>query len=260
MKFFMKPVLLAEDHAVNCLVIQEQLRILGYTSEVAKDGEVALQMWQSGRFSLLLTDCNMPVMDGFELAEAIRRQEQADVHIPIIAVTASVMRSEVQRCLASGMDDYLPKPLRINELAAMLEKWLPAQPATGAAKLANATTSAKSSETIPFVVWDMQVLVNLVGEDAELQRTVLADFLNLSSVTISIIRAAIKAGNAQQAGNEAHKLKSGSRTVGAMLLGEYCQKLESAGRDDDMQSCRAIIESLDKCYTEATQAITQYLR
>ena len=254
----MKPVLLAEDHAVNCIVIQEQLRILGYASEVAKDGQIALQMWQSGKFSLLLTDCNMPVMDGFELAGAIRRQEPADVHIPIIAVTANVTRSDVQRCLASGMDDYLPKPLRINELAAMLEKWLPAQTVTGAAKLASATTSAKSSETT--VVWDIQVLANLVGDDTELQHSVLADFLDISSVTISTIHAAIEAGNAQQAGKEAHKMKSASRTVGAMGLGEYCQKLETAGRADNLQSCRALIESLDKCYTEATQAITQYLR
>jgi len=256
--FPMKPVLLAEDNAVNCIVIQEQLRVLGYSSEVAKDGLVALQMWQSGGFSLLLTDCNMPVMDGFELASTIRQQEQAGMHIPIVAVTANVTKSDVQRCQASGMDDYLSKPLRITELAKMLERWLPEQ--SGAAVVAAPASTTAPAETPAVAVWDVQVLVNLVGDDTELQRSVLADFLRLSNVTIGTIHTAIEAGNAKQAGDEAHKLKSSSRTVGAMLLGDCCQKLESAGRADDMQSCLEIIGSLDHCHAEATQAITQYLR
>jgi CheY-like chemotaxis protein len=117
-------ILLAEDNETNQEVIQEQLRILGYACEIADDGEAALRLWRSGRFALLLTDCNMPIMDGFELTEAIRRSERQGVRSPIIAVTANAMQGEAMRCLERGMDDYLCKPMRIDALAAMLTKWL----------------------------------------------------------------------------------------------------------------------------------------
>ncbi|MFZ4623088.1 MAG: PAS domain S-box protein, partial [Rhodoferax sp.] len=118
-------VLLAEDNETNRDVLQQQLTLLGYAAEVAEDGREALEKWQSGRFALLLTDCHMPQMDGFALTAAIRQAEGAGVRLPIIAVTASAMQGEVQRCLDAGMDDYLAKPLRLQELAPMLAKWLP---------------------------------------------------------------------------------------------------------------------------------------
>lgn len=252
----MNLILLAEDNVVNCKVIQEQLRILGYASEVGKDGEEALQMWQSGRFSLLLTDCNMPLMNGFELAAAIRRQEQAGTRIPIVAVTANVSGSDVQRCLASGMDDYLSKPLRVNELERMLVKWLPEKTDVGTAVVAGLP---RSTGTPPLVVWDVNILVNLLGDDTELRRSILADFQHTTSHAISAINAAIEAGNAKQAAAEAHKLKSASRTVGAMLLGEECQKMETAGRAGDIKACQKIAGGVQQSYADATAAIAQYL-
>ncbi len=119
-----KLILLAEDNETNRDVIQEQLRLLGYGAEVAEDGVTALEKWRTGRFALLLTDCHMPLMDGFELTALIRKEEVSGSHMPIIAVTASAMLGEAQRCLDCGMDDYLSKPLRMNELGPMLAKWL----------------------------------------------------------------------------------------------------------------------------------------
>ena len=120
-------ILLAEDNEINQEVMQEQLRLLGYVCECAADGEQALALWRSGRFALLLTDCHMPHMDGFELTGSIRREQAAGLHLPIIAVTANAMQGEAQRCRDAGMDDYLCKPLRLDELGPMLSKWLPAQ-------------------------------------------------------------------------------------------------------------------------------------
>jgi CheY-like chemotaxis protein len=85
-------------------------------------------MWQAnpGRYALLLSDCHMPNLDGCGLTEAIRQAEPHGARLPIIAVTANAMQGEAQRCRERGMDDYLSKPLRMTELAPMLEKWLPA--------------------------------------------------------------------------------------------------------------------------------------
>jgi CheY-like chemotaxis protein len=94
---------------------------------VAEDGAIALRMWQSnpGRYALLLSDCHMPNLDGFGLTEAIRAAEPEGTRMPIVAVTANAMQGEAQRCFDRGMDSYLSKPLRMNELAATLNKWLP---------------------------------------------------------------------------------------------------------------------------------------
>jgi PAS domain S-box-containing protein len=120
-------ILLAEDNEINRDVMQEQLRLLGYTCELAEDGAIALQMWQAnpGRYALLLSDCHMPNLDGFGLTEAIRRAEPAGTRLPIIAVTANAMQGEAERCRERGMDDYLSKPLRMNVLREVLGKWLP---------------------------------------------------------------------------------------------------------------------------------------
>ena len=121
-------ILLAEDNETNREVMQEQLHLLGYACEMAEDGAIAWQMWQAnpGRYALLLSDCHMPNLDGFGLTEAIRQAEPHGTRLPIIAVTANAMQGEAQRCRERGMDDYLSKPLRMTELAPMLEKWLPA--------------------------------------------------------------------------------------------------------------------------------------
>jgi PAS domain S-box-containing protein len=118
-------ILVAEDNETNRDVLGEQLRLLGYCADMAEDGRVALEKWRSGRYALLLTDCHMPHMDGFALTKAIREGETPGTHLPIIAITANAMQGEAQRCLQAGMDDYLSKPMRLQELAPVLEKWLP---------------------------------------------------------------------------------------------------------------------------------------
>jgi PAS domain S-box-containing protein len=125
-------ILLAEDNEINRDVLSEQLRMLGYAAEVAEDGAIAFEMWQNGCYALLLTDCHMPNMDGFALTHAIRANEPSNARLPIIAITGNAFHGAVQRCQASGMDDFLSKPLRLNDLALMLNKWLPlpSSPAT----------------------------------------------------------------------------------------------------------------------------------
>ena len=119
-------VLVAEDHPVNQMVISEQLTHLGFGHEIADDGEAALELAAEGRFSILLADCHMPRLDGFELTRRIRAEEKGtDRHLPIIAVTASALESEAQECLAAGMDEILRKPFSLELLEKCLSHWLP---------------------------------------------------------------------------------------------------------------------------------------
>ncbi len=118
-------ILVAEDDAVSRRVIQLQLGLLGYAAEFAVDGFDALTRWRAGGCGLLFTDLHMPGMDGYALAAAIRREEGEGPHMPILALTANALGGEVARALASGMQEYLTKPLQLDALRASLERWLP---------------------------------------------------------------------------------------------------------------------------------------
>lgn len=119
-------ILLAEDNAVNRRVAVAMLQRLGFDAEVATDGAAALDQWREGRYDLILMDCQMPRLDGYEATERIRLAEADGVRVPIVAITAGTMVGDRERCIAVGMDDYITKPLDIEVLAEMLDQWLPA--------------------------------------------------------------------------------------------------------------------------------------
>jgi len=120
-------VLVVDDHATNRMLLVSQVNALGYAAESAKNGAEALTLWKTGRFALVLTDCNMPVMNGYELARSIRRLESdaGASRCPILACTANAMSDEMDHCVEAGMDAYLVKPMDLNALMSELARWLP---------------------------------------------------------------------------------------------------------------------------------------
>lgn len=124
-------ILVVDDQATNRDVLQRQLSYLGYQSELASHGQEALQMIKERHFDLILTDCHMPIMDGYELTKQIRQLEQQDRnrgHIPIVAITANAMVEASEQCMTSGMDDYLTKPVELKTLNSTIEKWMTLAP------------------------------------------------------------------------------------------------------------------------------------
>jgi len=124
-------ILLVEDNPINRLIARKMLQATGVNCDVADNGALALDAIQrahnSTPFDLILMDCQMPVLDGFEATAAIRRGDPASSNpsIPIIALTANVMEGDREKCLAAGMDDYLPKPVNVTDMLACIERWLP---------------------------------------------------------------------------------------------------------------------------------------
>ena len=116
-------LLIAEDNPINQKLAIMQVRKLGYQAEAVADGHEALTAMETGRYALVLMDCQMPRMDGFSATVAIRQRELAGQHVPIIAMTANAMEGDRERCLAAGMDDYVAKPVRLAELSAVLARW-----------------------------------------------------------------------------------------------------------------------------------------
>jgi signal transduction histidine kinase/CheY-like chemotaxis protein len=120
-------ILIVDDNPVNQMVAARSVHNLGYTSQVVADGKAALEAFAAARFDLVLMDCQMPGMDGYETTRRIRRHEAATPgrHVPVVAMTANAGPGDRDQCLESGMDDYLTKPVRMTVLARSLERWIP---------------------------------------------------------------------------------------------------------------------------------------
>ncbi len=253
-------ILVAEDNETNREVMQEQLRLLGYTAEFAEDGEIALARWRSGCYALLLSDCHMPNMDGFELTAAIRQSENGQSRMPIIAVTANAMQGEAERCTQRGMDDYLSKPLRLNELAAMLKKWLPEQTvAQPSAVLADLEISVPVQNVAESALWDKNILLHLIGDNPAMCQRLLRKFLPNSAQQVASIVAAVAAGDLTQVVDLNHKLKSAARSVGAMQLGETSEALERAAKLGEQIECETLAAQLQPLFEQTEAAIQQEL-
>ncbi|WP_029009867.1 hybrid sensor histidine kinase/response regulator [Azospirillum halopraeferens] len=231
-------ILVAEDHPTNRQVILRQLALLGYAAEVAGDGREALERWRTGRYALLLTDCQMPEIDGFGLTRAIRGEEAAAAagrRLPIIAITANAMEGEAQRCLAAGMDDSVSKPVEIAQLRRILDRFLPdgvpAAPAGG--------DPCPAQGAVPDAPIDPAVLGSLFGDDPAFVHQLLEEFLVSNAATCERMAGALDARDWGEVRQAAHKLAGSSRTVGAAdlaALGDAIETAVVAGRLDGIDT------------------------
>ncbi|MDP9008968.1 MAG: ATP-binding protein [Pseudomonadota bacterium] len=237
-------ILVAEDNEINQKVIRQQLDLLGYAADVATTGREAFKRFQSGNYALLLTDLHMPEMDGYDLTLKIRGAEGGRKRMPIIALTANALRGESERCLAVGMDDYLSKPAPLAALAAVLAKWLPA---------AHSTETLRVLSSAPVQV---SVLEALVGTDPQLIREFLQAF-GVSAGQLAVeLAEACGTQRAQDAAAIAHKLKSSSRSVGALELAELCAAIEVAGTAGDLTKLTELAANFER----EMAAVDGYLR
>ena len=226
-------ILVAEDNPVNQTVFAEQLRNLGYCADFAANGVEALALWKAGDYPLLLTDIRMPEMDGNELISQIRDLETNASRCPIVAATASVMESDVQRSMDAGADDLISKPVVIDVLKKVLEKWMPRNPADSAA----AEPAARSGDAATDLAIDLSTLRLSLGDKPEVHRRLLKAYLEALPKALIDIRQAFEWNNLEQLGNIAHKLKSSSSSLGAMRISRLCHTIEQAcgeGRDSDI--------------------------
>ncbi|MBB1074445.1 PAS domain S-box protein [Rhodoferax sp. 4810] len=253
-------ILIAEDNETNRDVLYEQLQLLGFHADVAMDGVQALAMWQNGNYALLLTDCHMPNMDGFELTAAIRQLEPPGTRHPIIAVTANAMQGEADRCRAAGMDDYLSKPLRLQQLRPMLAKWLPGAAASTTAAQQQPPSPQVSAPAEDPPVWDSLALSETVGSNLAMQQRLLGKYLVSARAQVANIKRAGQAQDLHAMAELAHALKSASRTVGAMALGDLCQQLETAARNSHATRSSELAALASETFIQAEAKIAAALR
>jgi len=253
-------VLVAEDNAVNQRVIVRLLEKMGHIPIVAYNGQEALDAYESRPFDVVLMDVQMPVMDGLTATQMIRQSEARHPgrrRLPIMALTAYAMRGDRERCLAAGMDEYLTKPVKPEELSAALNRLVEASASTeGAARGAAAPVprEAVRSEAAPVVTadaapeagFDFSAALNYVGGDRALLDELLGIFVEDAPLRMEAIRRALAGREAADLTREAHTIKGALKVIGAATAAGLAQGLEALGRDGNMGEADKLAAALER--------------
>ncbi|WP_428776133.1 PAS domain S-box protein [Vibrio sp.] len=234
-------ILCAEDQPTNQLVLSHQLDNLGFDYEMANDGQQALEKWQTGEFGIVLTDCHMPLMDGFELTAEIRRQEEESEQAKtvIIAITANALAGEAERCLDAGMDDYLAKPVEIHTLKRILSERIEAVVKSDgdADKSGHAMDQ---NQRIPGIDYDY--LYRVIGpNNHELMQTIFKMLWENISRDIGLLDQALEQHNVAKVKSIAHGAKGASASAGASDLSQIFKQIESGHTDAALVSQQLVI-------------------
>ena len=244
-------ILLAEDNPVNQKVECAVLEQLGCAIVVAKNGLEALELWRQGGIDLILMDCMMPDMDGYESTRRIREEEASlgRKPIPIIALTANALEGNEERCMATGMNDYLSKPFRMETLQAMLKQ-----------HAGISSITRKSLMSLP--VDDMKVnreplaMLHEIG-GASLVQKVLQLFFANTPLQLEKIKTGILAGDSKAVHHNAHSLKSAAAHVGAIQLSDLARILELASQNGLPETDSVAVSELEQAYQEAVKILQQ---
>lgn len=251
-------ILVVDDNDFNLEVARGLLEEVGALATMASNGAQAVLLMDSEPFDAVLMDVQMPVMDGMEATRQIRSSDRYGDAV-VIAMTANALREDRDRYLAVGMDDVITKPIDPEVFFQTVARYVAqgksvatvssADPAPSASvpppqastpTVSAAPASDASTAALALEAWDAGALARAVGNDAAVHNRLLGRYLSGSAQQSEALREALLAGDWKQAGEVAHKLKSSSRTVGAMQLGQWCEAMEKAGRAADGPQCLAL--------------------
>jgi PAS domain S-box-containing protein len=239
-------ILLVEDNLINQQVALGILQIQGYSVTVVNNGVEALDAHAQGAFDLILMDCHMPEMDGFEATKEIRERERASIgkRVPIVALTANAMAQDREDCLNAGMDDHLSKPFSMLTLQSMLDRWVPQSVPTQAAAEPAARSPGRADGVLDRQVLDQLGKVVTNGKP-ELLARVINLYLAESPKLMKKLKQAALAGDAPETASAAHSLKSSSANVGAKAMSRFCEEIEALARRADSEAARKMLAKIE---------------
>ena len=250
-------VLLAEDNATNQEVALGMLAKLGLRADAVANGREALEALASAPYDLVLMDVQMPEMDGFEATRRIREPGSPvrNRAVPIIAMTAHALAGDQERCLRSGMNDYLAKPVEPRALAAMLEKWLPREEKGEGRRGAEEGGARRAAGTPSPPALDREGLSRRLMGDETLARRVLASFVEDVPRQVAALEKALAQGDASEAERRAHTIQGASAVAGAEALRALARQAEDDARGGDLPAAAgklpALKEALERVRREA---------
>ncbi len=242
-------ILLAEDNEINQEVASEMLTAMGYKCVRVRTGREALAGVQNGEAELVLMDCQMPEMDGYEATRLIRQWEQQEPtsaprgrRLPIVALTAHAMKGDRARRLEAGMDDYMTKPLQPEELVKVLARWMPRP---GVTALLSGEVQADASRPVPLPVGiDFHSLLHRCMGKEDLAMRLVGKFLTQAGEDVKELETAIREQDAARVRLVAHRLKGAAANVSAGAIREIASRLEVFGRQGDLVKASELVSLL----------------
>lgn len=232
-------VLVVEDNRPNQQVALAMLERIGCRIEIASTGREALDLVARRNFDIILMDCHMPEMDGFEATQRIREREMGAGHVPIIAMTANVQKNDNERCFAAGMDDYLAKPLKLSALRGKLDHWLKRQKALPSAPVA-ADTEVTAAAQPSVQLLEVNILHELKQDIGDAFTKMVELFLEDTPAQLRTMEQAIVAHDAANVAELAHCIKGAAKSLGANRLVEMTRQLEESGLNEQVQGMQAL--------------------
>lgn len=244
------PVLVVDDTRVNRTVAKRQLAKLGIECDLAESGEAALELMNSNAYSIILTDITMPGMDGMELASRIRGSEAESVRqMPVIAMTGNASMEDRERYLGSGMDDVLVKPVVIEDLAAVLGRWLSKSATVVPEPAAKSAGPEGQSTAVPPI--DLPALSKILGdEDEQSLLEMVSFFVEDFPELLSVLESAIESGVGENVRTAAHAAKSASRNSAAPVIADLMAELEKTGTEENWPYLRSLVDDAKAAFIE----------
>ena len=242
-------VLVAEDNVISQKVAVNMLRKFGYHADGVANGVEAVEAVKAIPYDLVLMDCQMPEMNGYEATFAIRAMQEQDRHVPIVAMTAHTMQGDREKCLEAGMDDYIGKPVDPKVLAGVLEKWLSEDGARAPEDVSERHDAPTDSAL------DMSDLLNRTMGDEGLARELLEEFLNEFPRQMAALRTALEEADVLLAQHQAHAIKGAAKNVGAAALGEIASRAEAAAEASNLEQTASLMPQMEQQFEAVKVAV-----
>ena len=247
---FAARVLVADDNTTNQKVARLMLENFGCRVDVCGNGKEAVEMLDLLPYDVVFMDCEMPEMDGYEATAEIRRRHTAERHVPIVAMTAKAIQGDREHCLQAGMDDYISKPVRMEDLEATLARWLAETDAKSCGDAGPTKPSVPPAEVAP--VLDPEVTGRLrdlaTATDLGLLQEIYDSFLSSTVEYLATLRHAEQSGDSERLRTTAHSLKGASANIGAPVMVELAQKLETLGGAHSVSGAAELIAQLAQAF------------
>jgi PAS domain S-box-containing protein len=235
MNYHSTKILVVEDNLINQKVAINQLKLLGYKADCAGDGNQALTILAESQYDIVFMDCQMPILDGYSATQELRKRENQQQHTIVIAMTANAMKEDREKCIASGMDDYLSKPVKMDELSAILNKWVITEPNV---------PHKEQKFTDLYQLINQERLEEICGDDQEFTQLILTTFLTGIKNNVELVTTAVKMNNYQEVANQAHQIKGTSGNIGCETIQNLGLQLETKAQEQNLQGSEELITSL----------------
>jgi CheY-like chemotaxis protein len=237
-------ILLVEDTPINLKLVQHQVQLLGHQSDSAENGQLALEKLAQSNYDIVLMDCQMPVMDGYQATRALRQREGADRHTVVIGMTAYAMQGDREKCLTAGMDDYLSKPVMVKDLKVMLQRWAFVVKGNWHKQRSNSQDHTSIDLASDPVDWTHLQEISMAEPAFQLE--LVKGFVKDGNSFLAQAKLALEAKDWVTLANKAHQIKGASASVAVQSISEIAVNLDEQAKANNSEGASQLVAQLEQ--------------